>query len=284
MIGVTLKKSYDVPCRWAELDRKAFIRIASAAAKFERGEMDYNTLRMHTVAAALGLRMRRLRSSEDLCENFFRLSEALDFYEVIDDGDSKVLDVRIVLSEQKIPKIGRYTGYIFTRRGGVVDTDMTAEKYIDALSLMSMYSETGSQDALDKLVAVLYSGNPYTSERARLVKTDKIPQDVKYAVYFNFRGILEWIQRIPKYDMIFHTTSSSRGKKPLLGPEASLYSLSKSGFGTVEEIGRMPLFSYLDIQLAVTMQGVRELKSLKVPIPEICDRMNLTVQQISTVL
>lgn len=284
MVGLKLHNDYQVPCRWAELDGKRFIKAAAALALFEQGKIDFNELRLRIVAAVLLLNLKKTKVSETLYENLFRISESLDFYEITEDDGRRTLDAKVVMSENMLPKVGDYRGYLFSIRDGVVDTDITAERYIDAISLLTHYSRTQSPEAIDKLVATLYSRAPYSAENVRKVKLREFSIEKKLAIYVNFRGILEWIQRLPKYDILFHTTSPTSDGPALIGPEGTMYQLSKAGFGSVEEIGRLPLFSYLDIQLAVTCSGIREMHGMKMKITEICDRTHLTAAQIATVL
>lgn len=284
MLTIELKSRYNVPCRWSELDRKQFTAAASAMLAFESGKIDFDSLRLRIVEAAMGLNLKRMKVSDELCENLFRISENLDFYRIGESDGRRTLEADIVLHENKLPKIGKWRGYIFSLKEGVVDTNLTAERYVDAISLLSHYSKTRSSEALDRLAATLYCPEPYSAENARKVNAGNFPQDVKAAVLLNFRGILEWIQRLPKYDIIFHTVQPTNKAVSLVGPEGTIYRLSKSGFGSVEEIGRLPLFSYLDIQLTVTCNSIREMHGMKMSITEICDRVHLTPAQVATVL
>lgn len=284
MLTVELKSRYDVPCRWSELGRKQFTAAAAAMLAFESGKIDFDSLRLKIVEAAMGLNLKRIKVSDELCENLFRISENLNFYRISESEGRRTLEADIVLHENKIPKVGKWRGYIFNLKGGVVDTDLTAERYVDAISLLSHYSRTGASEALDRLAATLYCSHPYSAENARKVNVKNFPKDVKAAILLNFRGILEWIQRLPKYDILFHAIQSTNKAAPLVGPEGTIYRLSKSGFGSVEEIGRLPLFSYLDIQLTVTCNSIREMHGMKMSITEICDRVHLTPAQVATVL
>ena len=284
MLTVELKSRYDVPCRWSELSRKQFTAAASAMLSFENGEIDYDGLRLKIVGTAMGLNLNRLKVTNELCENLFRISENLDYYRIVESDGRRTLEADIILHENKIPKVGRWRGYIFSLNGGVVDTDLTAERYVDTISLLTHYSRTKSAEALDRLVATLYCPAPYSAENARKVNVKSFSKEVKAAVILNFRGVLEWIQRLPKYDIIFHTVQSAGKAAPIVGPEGTIYRLSKSGFGSVEEIGRLPLFSYLDIQLTLTCNSIREMHGMKMSITEICDRTHLTPAQVATVL
>lgn len=284
MLTVELKSRYDVPCRWSELNSKQFTAAASAMLAFEKGEIDFDGLRLKIVETAMGLNPKRLKISDELCENLFRISENLDFYRIGESDGRRTLEAEIVLHENKLPKIGKWHGYIFRLNEGVVDTNLTAERYIDAISLLLHYYKTRATEALDRLAATLYCPEPYSAANTRKVNARKFPKEIKAAVLLNFRGILEWIQRIPKYDILFHTVQSVNKTAPLVGPEGAIYRLSKSGFGSVEEVGRLPLFSYLDIQLTVTCNSIREMHGMKMSITEICDRAHLTPAQVATVL
>ena len=79
MITLTLKKSRQVPNRWHELNEAQFVRLAGAIADFEAGTTNFEQFKVMTVAAILDLKVDRLKMTDTLFENLFRISEQLDF-------------------------------------------------------------------------------------------------------------------------------------------------------------------------------------------------------------
>lgn len=165
----------------------------------------------------------------------------------------------------------------------MIETSIVSEQYVDAVSVMKLYSSDQSDQSLDMLVKVLYCPLPYSKENMQKVKLHQFTRNQKLAVYYNFRGLLEWIRRIDKYDIIFNSAEEKPGKSPI-GMEGSLYSLSKAGYGVFSDICTINLFTYLDLLLSQTIESIHTLKGCGLKPTEIAEKLNLTVGQISTVV
>ncbi len=285
MITIKLNKTYEIPSKWHELDKVRFIALCKAIDRFESGKTDFDKFRLESVAALLKINLRNMKITDTLCENFFRIAEQLTFpYEITSDQGRKIVNFDIILDHQMLPTACSRRGYVFKFQDGILETTITAEQYIDAIELMQLYSNTRKIGTLGKLFAILYAGQPYSAKTVKAVRPDFVPFHFKIAAYYNFRGILEWIRRIPKYDLIFnHSKEKSAGSSPI-GMEGGLYSVSKNGYGSYEEVCKMNVFTYLDILLQQTIESIRQLKGAGLKPGEISEKMGLTVEQISTVL
>ena len=282
MITLKLNKTRHIPSRWHELDERQFTRLAETIAKFEAGEVNFEQFRVLVVAAILNLKVARLQPSETLFENLFRISEQLDVpYRICDKKDHKEVEFRICVNRQMLPKVKQNIGYIFTTESGMIDTSIVSEQYVDAISVMKLYSASREDTALDMLVKVLYCPLPYSKENMQKVKLHQFSRGQKLGVYYNFRGLLEWIRQIDKYDLIFNSAEDRPGKSPI-GMEGSLYSLSKAGYGVFRDICKIDLFTYLDLLLSLTIESIHSLKGCGLKPTEIADKLNLTVGQISS--
>lgn len=285
MIKVKFNKSYDVATRWSELESDQFIPLASAIERFELGAIGFDEFRIAVVAAILRIDMRKTRLTDTLAENFFRISEKLTFpYSISDDRDRKVINFRIILDRQMVPEMGKYSGYSFECKYGMADTSLVAEQYVDAVSLMQLYSRGHDEQVLDRLVSVLYSGEPYGTRHISLVRSSVLPHNLKIAAYYNFRGILEWIRRLPKYDLIYNKTEDRSSMSFPMGLEGSIYTLAKAGYGDYRQICGMNLFTYLDLLLDQSIESLRTLKGCGLKPVEIAEKMNLSVEQIAELI
>ena len=283
MITLKLRKSRQVPNRWHELDEAQFVRLSGAIADFEAGVTTFEQFKVMTVAAILDLKVNRLKMTDTLFENLFRISEQLDFpYRILEKEDRKEVELRICVNRQMMPKVKQNKGYVFTVDSGMIETSIVSEQYVDALSVMKLYSSDHSEQALDMLVKVLYCPLPYSKENMQKVKLHQFTREQKLAAYYNFRGLLEWIRRIDKYDIIFNSAEDRPGRSPL-GMEGSLYSLSKAGYGVFRDICKLDLFTYLDLLLSMTIESIHSLKGCGLKPTEIAEKLNLTVGQISSV-
>ena len=283
MITLKLKKTRQVPNRWHELNEEQFVRLAGAIADFEAGTTNFEQFKVMTVAAILDLKVDRLKMSETLFENLFRISEQLDFpYLMHEKEDRKEVEFRICINRQMQPKVKQNKGYVFTVDSGMIETSIVSEQYVDALSVMKLYSSDHSEQTLDMLVKVLYCPLPYSKENMQKVKLHQFTREQKLAAYYNFRGLLEWIRRIDKYDIIFNSAEDRPGRSPL-GMEGSLYSLCKAGYGVFRDICKLDLFTYMDLLLSMTIESIHSLKGCGLKPTEIAEKLNLTVGQISSV-
>ncbi len=286
MLTVKFKKTYEIPSRWHELDNVRFISLCAALHRFESGKTEFDRFRLEVVAALLKISLRNMKITDTLTENFFRISEQLTFpYTIIDDGNRRTVNFSIILDRQMVPSASRRSGYIFSLKDGMVDTSLTAEQYVDAVSLMQLYSSDPKPSILNQLFAVLYAGQPYSKQTVKAVRPHAVPERYKIAAYYNFRGILEWIRRLPKYDLIFNHSGDrpTAGSSPM-GAEGSLYSLAKSGYGSYNEICKLGIFEYLDLLLQQTIESIRQLKGCGLEPTKIAEKTNLSVEQISSVL
>ena len=283
MITLKLRKTRQVPNRWHELDEAQFVRLSGTIADFEAGVTTFEQFKVMTVAAILDLKVNRLKMTDTLFENLFRISEQLDFpYRILEKEDRKEVELRICVNRQMMPKVKQNKGYVFTVDSGMIETSIVSEQYVDALSVMKLYSSDHSEQALDMLVKVLYCPLPYSKENMQKVKLHQFTREQKLAAYYNFRGLLEWIRRIDKYDIIFNSAEDRPGRSPL-GMEGSLYSLSKAGYGVFRDICKLDLFTYLDLLLSMTIESIHSLKGCGLKPTEIAEKLNLTVGQISSV-
>lgn len=106
MITLKLKKSRQVPNRWHELNEEQFVRLAGVISDFEKGVTNFEQFKVMTVAAILDLKVNKLKMTETLFENLFRISEQLDFpYKIREKEDHKEVEFRICVNRQMQPKV-----------------------------------------------------------------------------------------------------------------------------------------------------------------------------------
>lgn len=285
MMKVTFNKTYEVATQWSELDTDQFVSLAEAIERFELGACSFDEFRIASVAAILRVDLRKTKLTDTMAENFFRISEQLTFfYTVTDREDRKEISFRIILDRQMVPEIGRYYGYRFSCRYGIADTDMVAEQYVDAIALMQLYGKNHDEPVLDRLVSVLYAPIPYGMEAVAKVRVADMQHRFKIAAYYNFRGILEWIRRLHKYDIIFNRSGSHGSGVSPMGLEGSIYTLAKAGYGDYRQICRLNLFTYLDMLLDQSIESVRTLKGCGLKPTEIADKLHLDIDQIADLL
>lgn len=270
MITVKLKHTYQVPSRWDDFTpehRKQFISLCCVMDDFERGITDFKQFQICAAFALMCVDMEKIHHpGEVLYENAFRLSEMLTFpYTLQDQEDgSKTVSAHIRLCRNLLPELGGHKGYTLDiTPAGVVNCDLTAEKYVDALTLTDLYTRTRKQAVLEDLVRLLYGS------------TKDISLFEMTAVYYNFRGFLDWLQSLPQYALIFrHTGKKKAGESPL-GLSSSIFTVSKQGYGTLKEIKELDAFSYLGVLVQMSIDSIHQLAAVGLKTGEIIEKTGI---------
>ena len=288
MTRVTLgKKTYDIPARWSEVtDRGLFVRLCGAMFDFETGAVTFDELRCRLAIAVLGLDVRRLKPSDTLYENIYRISEQVTFpYSVtrMPDGSTSVgIDIR--MTDNLLPEISGCRGYRYTTSpSGIVDTDLTARQYVAALQLLQLYAirlKQGSGrelllDVLALLFRVLY-------RQGETGETGAEPSEEELvALLYNYRGIMATLQADPDYALIFAAESSQpSGAASPVGPQSAVFSLSKAGFGDIDTINALDVHTFLAAMVQQTLDSIRALAGAKMGAAAISEKLNLPLEQV----
>lgn len=306
----------EFPSKWEELSPEQWLGIVDAMLEFGAGRCGFDAFQFRLVEAIVG-KLPQDPGNSILCENIFRLSEIFSWPFVysykdprydrlsaqvreqlrhrlpsqLDQGDPEVriassfeAQVRFDLcfATQLLPVLpsdGSFKGYSFSLSGLLAHTDLTAAQYVTATGLMEMLSGADAEypdELLSSLLSVLY---PLPDGKSTVRPAGHISHTEKMAVMFNFQAVLEWISRIPKYDLLFHHAQGTKYSSPL-GMEGSLYTLSEKGYGDIDKVGGMNLFTYLDVLLKQTVDSIHSLNSCKVKPQEIASELNLSVEQV----
>lgn len=270
MITIKLKHTYKVPSRWDDFTTEhhtQFIALCCAMDDFERGILDFRQFQICAAFALMSVDMEKIhRPGEVLYENAFKLTELLTFpYTLQDQEDgSKTASAHICVYRNLLPELGGHKGYTLdVTPAGVVDCDLTAEKYVDALTLTDLYTRTRKVAVLERLVKLLYGS------------IESISLFEMTAVYYNFRGFLDWLQSLPQYALIFrHTGKKKAGESPL-GLSSSIFTLSKQGYGTLKEIKELDVFSYLGVLVQMSIDSIRQLAAAGLKAGEIVEKTGI---------
>lgn len=315
---ITVNNKFHIPSQWEELSPAQFSKVVRALRLLENGEVDFMEFKLLILYSLIDGEARPQPGNDTYCENMYRIGEHLTFpYKFVytderfssfpeelqeyltkhlpTDMEDPYMRVAakmdhyifpdVIFSKQLLPTLPgtKLQGYTFTVTGNVVNTSITAQQYIDANTMMQQYHSTRSESFLKSLVQILYCPTPYSSEQAEKISLKKVGEGYLYAVMYNYMAITEWISRLTKYDILFNAPAKGGGKNPL-GPNAPLYTLAGKGYGSINEVASMPLFSYLDLLLKQTADAVLQLKSVGKKKGEIAAELNLTIDQINTII
>lgn len=286
MITIKLgKHTHFMQTKWSEFtpeDGDKFIELSQAAGDFESGKISYEQLQVSAVLILLGLQKATAEDKGYKLENIYRLTKYTDtLFPVKRTDEGRYSWADVVFTENLLPEVGKMIGYRFRiHDGGVVDCDITAEQYVDVLGLVEAYGKDFSPFTLTKICQCLYGCHPYDPSKSYDVELH-FREATKMAIYYNIRGILEFIKRIPAYDIIFNGNGKKgKGPESPLGLTGSIFAIAKAGYGDIESIRRLDMFSYLGILAQMTADTIRTYSANKLKPGEIADRLGLTLEQV----
>lgn len=287
MTKITLNgHTYAIPARWSEVtDRRQFIAICRALYDFETGATSFDELRVALAIAALGLDLRRVRPGDHLYENLFRVGELITFpYTLHEQPDgSSVATVTIRLQNNLLGPVSGVKGYGYrTDASGIVDTDLTAGQYIEALALLNHFGacvSARSEAAPEVLFSLVHTLYPLPSPHYHRLLTS-FSRDEKIAILYNFRGITEAIAQDPDYDLIFRQATRRRDPSPV-GLQGSIFTLSKAGLGDIEAIRALDVHTYLSALVQQTIDSIHTLAGSGMKPGKIAEKLNLSVEQVA---
>ena len=274
MITVRLKHEYKIPSDWPELTvehQSQFVRLCTVLDNFEKGLLPFEQFKVSITLAMLDInpdKMRIPRKADTLYENIFRISKFLDFPFVLqpnEDGSSTAY-ILISLFRNLLPR--EYGYRLDASPAGLVDCTLKAEQYVDALTLTDLYTRDRSEDVLVRLCETLYG------------RSEGFTKDEMIAVYYNFRGFLDWLHKLPQYSILFSRASRRAGGESPLGLSSSIFSLSKSGYGTLKEIQGLDVFTYLGALAQMSIDSIRQLAAAGLKPVQIADKLNLPVSEV----
>lgn len=315
---ITVNNKFHIPNQWEELSPSQFCNVGKALRLLEMGEVDFPEFKLLVIYALLEENPKPQPQNDTYCENLFRISEHITFpykfvypdekfqnfpqdirqwlgkhlpadtedpFLRIAAGMDRYVEPDLHFAKQLVPLLPgtNLKGYTFSVTGQVVNTTLTAQQYIDANTMLQQYHSSRDISFLEDLARILYCPAPYNNEKMEKISLKKVGEGELYAVMYNYMAIVNWISALPKYDILFHSPSKKDGKNPL-GPNAPLYTLAGKGYGSLNEVSAMPLFSYLDLLLKQTADAVLQLKSIGKKKGEVASELNLTIEQINTIL
>jgi hypothetical protein len=159
----------------------------------------------------------------------------------------------------------------------ILETDLIADEYIDALDYYKLYTRTKQDIYLQKLTTVLYRPNRevYSQNKLQIMPATHAQQ---VAAYYLFQCIQEYMHQRSAWKMLFETdehTVTETGPKINMGMVEQLYSLSKDGFGSREEMGRLNLKEMLNLIVKQLKDAVATLRASKKKNSEIATLLNV---------
>ena len=311
--------AYQIPNQWEELNTDQFIYLIDLLNSHTAGELTADMVRTLFFLKIAGIKPRKIYSKEsaDLySENIYRISRNLTFmFRVVYDNAAalrsmesdyrnllerylpeelegevpelrvarklkKHLEIDAIFAKNLIPEIRirrrNYPGFKFDRIGGILNTDLPAGDFINASTLHDLFMESGNQEQLDMMISILY--------KLPAGVATKVADDIKAAVLFNFRSIMQFISQQTQYGLLWNKGNSVQENKISIGFVDSLYSLSKAGYGDASHLKSISLVEFLDLLLKEVIDTVKSLQSSKMDMVKISEITKLSINQIQSIL
>lgn len=188
---------------------------------------------------------------------------------------------RQLLPELRVSRRQKLKGYLFDCCR-IPETNITAEQFIDANQAYEAFEESRDPAYLDLLTAILYC-HPYSSDKARALveQVESVSIEFKNAALLNYLGILNYLFRETQYSVLFSQSGSKTKKKNRLGMSAILFSMSEKGYGSLQEVAGLNLFTFLDLIYKNISDAISECLSLEMSKDEISEKLDIPIHIIN---
>lgn len=142
--------------------------------------------------------------------------------------------------------------------------------------------EEGNRRAMALLAGLLYGVEP--DDRATVERIERLPDILLQAVVLNFQAFVTFVFTRTAFSVLWSADADRPGRRERISMSDSLYGLCKEGYGSYEQVERMPLLTYLGIMRAETIQSVRSMATDDTTPEEIAGRMGFSVGQVKRML
>lgn len=316
------KQQVMIPQTWDDLTQEQFIFLAGLLLKYSKQEIDFEYLKIMFVCKVLNLKIVKTKKRISLKSFliyykslfWFKLyqirhkisrAEYLQYRRITADTYLKMENQEDLLAFNLI-QISKEITFLNTDNldplflknpiseisgigpgkkfniGLIIDTDLTAGTYSDAMDLVIAWEETGDPNFLNYLIGLLYTSNSMhkiINNGVLIKKIDAVPFTFKYAVYLWFISISAYFYKHPVYSHLF-IGKKSEGEKIKLGMSEIIIRLSKTGYGSIEVIREKNLIEYMDIQIAELQESIRSALSAGIEPSKLAEKTGRSLTQI----
>lgn len=319
LLGASNNASF--PTAWEELNPVQFVTAICILLEFKAEKFGIRELQLRLFTELSNINSRRILRKDyewfekEIFKNLDKMNFCLKF--VYDDHRFKNLDPKMqarlkkinpetikgepeaaiaskfkrsieidaVICRQLIPNLfvglKRIPGYRFEKHGDIVETSITAEQYIDALTIISLTAQEKTEEYIDLLISTLYCPGKYSSAEAKanMGLFRKLNPAIKYAILFNFESILSWFTNETKYGILFR--KGKKSDKASLGFNSVIYSMIEKGYGNIKEVSELNLIDFMELMYKNLVDSITQLHESKVEKSEIAKKLSLTIDQVN---
>ncbi len=159
----------------------------------------------------------------------------------------------------------------------ILETDMTAEQFINAIENYNLYTKSGGLEDLRRLVSKLYKvqSTKYDEKKYKVQSTkykvenervevglqiagvNALPEHFMFGVFLVFKSFMEFITNKSVFKLLWGGEPTG---KLNLGIGEMVLGLVKQGYGTANEVGGMVITDFMFAMLKERFDGAREMK------------------------
>lgn len=208
-----------------------------------------------------------------------------------------------LLPQVQTGKIGSFpnvvlTGPRFDTTDGDIETNLSAEQYLDASEYFNTYSATRKTKYLDAFIGCLYQPAKNTdlenegcsfpswgemSEGQRGSIPNLSNKKTKDAIVLLFMFIQQTFLNDPLFKVLFSSAETAGGTvaKLNLGASEAIYQVVEQGYGSLEEVKAMNIRDFFNTQVMILKKNVAQLRALDKKPGEIARTMNLDIEIVT---
>jgi hypothetical protein len=300
MIDIEIKetgKKVQIKNQWNELDQTDFLFVSGLLWKVFNNKLSLIDLRLKLFYYFTDFEYKKKKYTDDeaadIATNIYRISEQITF-SYTQSGDEFIFNFdidRFFILTIDIDTI-EMKGLTFNiNDNGIISTDMTAEEFVDAYNFYVMF-ENSKNIGILKYMALIFlrpvvNGKKIEYSSVSCIQNamalSDIDSSVLFGCYIQFAGLMNFILKRTNYALLFKGDAQQAGKISI-GLAETIYSLSKTGYGSKSEIAKLNLFEYLDLLLKETLDYVKELNAMEKTYNEISELTGLSIDQITRII
>lgn len=279
-----------IPDSWKELSPSEYVKVCGLLKNMVDTHQDIDKFRIELALMLMNFESKGWPMQEDrqetILENIYRISEKLMFPLQPVKDKANLYDINLGFGCNLMPQISidktiLYGPEFLIGDLGIPITDMRAEEFCDAYE----YYAAG---AINEMICALYRpdrsryhnfDNQKNIEAVRLLDASTR----QAAVYF-FQYVLAYFHDSPFYNIIFQNDDKSTPGKLSFGLGGSIYNLSKSGYGSKEEVARLSVTEFFDLLVKQIIDSVNEWKAIEKDPGEIAKKTGIPLRVITKII
>lgn len=285
----------EIPSTWEELTQEQYCFVIELILLLEHEKIDLLDAKLLFLKKCLGLtKFLDKRYSQDVKDNFYSvlliLANKVNFFFTQQEIDGVIQHVfSIDILKNPVEKIvtgkGTVYGPVFEIRDGIILTDITADEFNDGLDLFNLFAKTGQEVYLNYLTSVFFREKTAENEREayfellqkkNIERFRDVNKSITYGFYLFFASLMKYLTTKSPWKVLW----SSEKKND--NPVNLIYTLLE--YGSLNEIKRLGLVDYFNLLVKNLTDGVKEMQSAGMQLPEISDKTGIPLKTLTSIL